>query len=103
MLKATITIGPKFLVLNCAINKTKRCWNPFRLDYIKSDLIVEIPWQSILQIKYIEGRGGINRVRIVTTDNQIYEMNLWYFSTDVTQKMNKYVQKFNINSITTYK
>ena len=103
MLKATINIGPKFLVLNCASNKTKRCWNPFRLDYIKSDLIVEIPWQSILQIKYIEGRGGINRVRIVTTDNQIYEMNLWYFSTDVTQKMNKYIQKFNINSITTYK
>ena len=103
MLKAKITIGPKALVLDGAIDKTKRCWNPFRRDYIRSDLIVEIPWQAILQFKYIEGRGGINRVRIVTTDNQIYEMNLWYFSTDVTQEMDKYVQKFNINNTTTYK
>ena len=103
MLKAKITLGPQALVLDGAIDKTQRCWNPFRRNYIRSDLIVEIPWQAILQFKYIEGRGGINRVRIVTTDDQIYEMNLWYFSTDVTQEMDKYVQKFNINNTTTYK
>ena len=98
MLKAKITIGPKALVLDGAIDKTQWCWNPLRRDYIRSDLIVEIPWQAILQFKYIEGRGGVNRVRIVTTDNQIYEMNCWYFSTDVTQEMDTYVQKFNINN-----
>lgn len=102
MLKAKITIGPESLVLDGAIDKTKRCWNPFRRDYIRSDLVVEIPWQAIFQFKYIFGRGGINSVRIETTDNFIYEMNLWYFSADVTQEMDKYLQKFNINN-TTYK
>lgn len=41
MLKAKITIGPKRLVLDGAIDRTRRHRNPFHRNYIKSDLVVE--------------------------------------------------------------
>jgi hypothetical protein len=107
MLKAKITIGPDGLVLDGAIDRTKRLWNPFHRNYIKSDLVVELPWQDIQHIEFngpkpVVGNWVlamipfISRVQIETKEHQRYEMNLSLFDMRVAKEINKYRYKHNL-------
>ena len=107
MLKAKITIGPDGLVLDGAIDRTKRLWNPFHRNYIKSDLVVELPWWDIQHIEFngpkpVVGNWAlamipfISRVQIETKKHQRYEMNLSLFDMRVAKEINKYRYKHNI-------
>ena len=107
MLKAKITIGPDGLVLDGAIDRTKRLWNPFHRNYIKSDLVVELPWWDIQHIEFngpkpVVGNWAlamipfISRVQIETKEHQRYEMNLSLFDMRVAKEINKYRYKHNI-------
>lgn len=107
MLKAKITIGPDGLVLDGAIDRTKRFWNPFHRNYIKSDLVVELPWQDIQHIEFngpkpVVGNWVlamipfISRVQIETKEHQRYEMNLSLFDMRVAKEINKYRYKHNL-------
>ena len=107
MLKAKITIGPDGLVLDGAIDRTKRLWNPFHRNYIKSDLVVELPWQDIQHIEFngpkpVVGNWVlamipfISRVQIETKEHQRYEMNLSLFDMRVAKEINKYRYKHSL-------
>ena len=107
MLKAKITIGPDGLVLDGAIDRTKRLWNPFHRNYIKSDLVVELPWQDIQHIEFngpkpVVGNWVlamipfISRVQIETKEHQRYEMNLSLFDMRVAKEIDKYGYKHNL-------
>ncbi len=107
MLKAKVTIGPDGLVLDGAIDRTKRLWNPFHRNYIKSDLVVELPWWDIQHIEFngpkpVVGNWAlamipfISRVQIETKEHQRYEMNLSLFDMRVAKEINKYRYKHNI-------
>ena len=107
MLKAKITIGPDGLVLDGAIDRTKRLWNPFHRNYIKSDLVVELPWWDIQHIEFngpkpVVGNWVlamipfISRVQIETKEHQRYEMNLSLFDMRVAKEINKYRYKHNL-------
>ena len=107
MLKAKITIGPDGLVLDGAIDRTKRLWNPFHRNYIKSDLVVELPWQDIQHIEFngpkpVVGNWVlamipfISRVQIETKEHQRYEMNLSLFDMRVAKEIDKYRYKHNL-------
>lgn len=108
MLKAKITIGPDGLVLDGAIDRTKRLWNPFHRSYIKSDLVVELPWRDIQHIEFarpksVVGRNGplavipfISRVLIETKEHQRYVMNLSLFDMRVAKEIDKYRYKHNL-------
>ena len=107
MLKAKITIGPDGLVLDGAIDRTKRLWNPFHRDYIKSDLVVELPWRDIQHIEFAEPEyffGNLalavipfrSRVLIETKEHQRYVMNLSLFDMRVAKEIDKYGYKHNL-------
>ena len=108
MLKAKITIGPDGLVLDGAIDRTKRLWNPFHRNYIKSDLVVELPWRDIQHIEFAEPEtvvGGTwflavipfrTRVLIETKEHQRYVMNLSLFDMRVAKEIDKYGYKHNL-------
>ena len=107
MLKAKITIGPDGLVLDGAIDRTKRLWNPFHRNYIKSDLVVELPWWDIQHIEFngpkpVVGNWAlamipfISRVQIETKEHQRYEMNLSLFDMRVAKEIDKYRYKHNL-------
>ena len=107
MLKAKITIGPDGLVLDGAIDRTKRLWNPFHRNYIKSDLVVELPWRDIQHIEFAEPEyffGNLalavipfrSRVLIETKEHQRYVMNLSLFDMRVAKEIDKYGYKHNL-------
>lgn len=107
MLKAKITIGPDGLVLDGAIDRTKRLWNPFHRNYIKSDLVVELPWRDIQHIEFPEPEyfvGNLalavipfrSRVLIETKEHQRYVMNLSLFDMRVAKEIDKYGYKHNL-------
>ncbi len=107
MLKAKITIGPDGLVLDGAIDRTKRLWNPFHPNYIKSDLVVELPWRDIQHIEFDEPETVVRnwalavipfrtRVLIETKEHQRYEMNLSLFDMRVAKEIDKYGYKHNL-------
>lgn len=107
MLKAKITIGPDGLVLDGAIDRTKRLWNPFHRNYIKSDLVVELPWRDIQHIEFAEPETVVrnwalavipfrSRVLIETKEHQRYEMNLSLFDMRVAKEIDKYGYKHNL-------
>ena len=99
MLKAKITIGPDGIMLEGAIDRTKRNFNPFRSDYLKSNLVVDITWHDILHIGYSHPYSPlplIVGVKIETKEQQRYEMNLSMFSTCVVKEINKYRDKYDI-------
>lgn len=107
MLKAKITIGPDGLVLDGAIDRTKRLWNPFHRNYIKSDLVVELPWRDIQHIEFAEpeyffGNWALavirfnTRVLIETKEHQRYVMNLSLFDMRVAKEIDKYGYKHNL-------
>ena len=107
MLKAKITIGPDGLVLDGAIDRTKRLWNPFHRNYIKSDLVVELPWRDIQHIEFDEPETVVRnwalavipfrtRVLIETKEHQRYEMNLSLFDMRVAKEIDKYGYKHNL-------
>lgn len=107
MLKAKITIGPDGLVLDGAIDRTKRLWNPFHRNYIKSDLVVELPWRDIQHIEFAEpeyffGNWALavipfkSRVLIETKEHQRYVMNLSLFDMRVAKEIDKYGYKHNL-------
>ena len=107
MLKAKITIGPDGLVLDGAIDRTKRLWNPFHRNYIKSDLVVELPWRDIQHIEFAEPETVVrnlalavipfkSRVLIETKEHQRYVMNLSLFDMRVAKEIDKYGYKHNL-------
>ena len=107
MLKAKITIGPDGLVLDGAIDRTKRLWNPFHRSYIKSDLVVELPWRDIQHIEFagpesVVGNWALavipfnSRVLIETKEHQRYVMNLSLFDMRVAKEIDKYRYKHNL-------
>ena len=108
MLKAKITIGPDGLVLDGAIDRTKRLWNPFHRSYIKSDLVVELPWRDIQHIEFAEPETVVGgnwflavipfrtRVLIETKEHQRYVMNLSLFDMRVAKEIDKYGYKHNL-------
>ena len=108
MLKAKITIGPDGLVLDGAIDRTKRLWNPFHRNYIKSDLVVELPWRDIQHIEFAEPEAVVggnwalavipfrSRVLIETKEHQRYVMNLSLFDMRVAKEIDKYGYKHNL-------
>ena len=109
MLKAKITIGPDGLVLDGAIDRTKRLWNPFHRSYIKSDLVVELPWRDIQHIEFAEPETVVSnwalavvtpffrsRVLIETKEHQRYVMNLSLFDMRVAKEIDKYGYKHNL-------
>lgn len=107
MLKAKITIGPDGLVLDGAIDRTKRLWNPFHRNYIKSDLVVELAWRDIQHIEFAEpeyffGNWALavipirSRVLIETKEHQRYVMNLSLFDMRVAKEIDKYGYKHNL-------
>ncbi len=107
MLKAKITIGPDRLVLDGAIDRTKRLWNPFHPNYIKSDLVVELPWRDIQHIEFAGSKSVArnwalavipfkSRVLIETKEHQRYEMNLSLFDMRVAKEIDKYRYKHNL-------
>jgi hypothetical protein len=107
MLKAKITIGPDGLVLDGAIDRTKRLWNPFHRNYIKSDLVVELPWRDIQHIEFagpesVVGNWALaviplnSRVLIEITEHQRYVMNLSLFDMRVSKEIDKYRYKHNL-------
>ena len=108
MLKAKITIGPDGLVLDGAIDRTKRLWNPFHRNYIKSDLVVELPWRDIQHIEFAEPETVVGgnwflavipfrtRVLIETKEHQRYVMNLSLFDMRVAKEIDKYGYKHNL-------
>ena len=108
MLKAKITIGPDGLVLDGAIDRTKRLWNPFHRNYIKSDLVVELPWRDIQHIEFAEPEAVVggnwalavipirSRVLIETKEHQRYVMNLSLFNMRVAKEIDKYGYKHNL-------
>ena len=108
MLKAKITIGPDGLVLDGAIDRTKRLWDPFHRSYIKSDLVVELPWRDIQHIEFAEPETVVGgnwalavipfrtRVLIETKEHQRYVMNLSLFDMRVAKEIDKYGYKHNL-------
>ena len=108
MLKAKITIGPDGLVLDGAIDRTKRLWNPFHRNYIKSDLVVELAWRDIQHIEFAEPETVVGgnwflavipfrtRVLIETKEHQRYVMNLSLFDMRVAKEIDKYGYKHNL-------
>ena len=107
MLKAKVTIGPDGLVLDGAIDRTKRLWNPFHRSYIKSDLVVELPWRDIQHIEFagpesVVGNWALavipfnSRVLIETKEHQRYVMNLSLFDMRVAKEIDKYRYKHNL-------
>lgn len=87
MLKAQIIVGPEKLVLDGAIEYTKKRkkWYWMNQGLVTSDLVVEIPWNSIsllatdLPILVVKNYAG-----------ECFLMELNYFDMKVTREISKY-------------
>lgn len=87
MLKAQIIVGPEKLVLDGAIEYTKKRkkWYWMTQGLVTSDLVVEIPWSSIsllatdFPIRVVKNHAG-----------ECFLMELNYFDMKVTREISKY-------------
>lgn len=87
MLKARIVVGPEKLILDGAIDDTKRKRRKRRLDPSMevSDLVVEIPWKTISRIE-----SDVPMLIVENYGKERFLMDLSLFSTKVTREICKY-------------
>lgn len=87
MLKAQIIVGPKALVLDGAIEYTKKRkkWYWMTEGLVTSDLVVEIPWNSISLLA-----TDFPTLVVKNYAGECFLMELSYFDMKVTREISKY-------------
>lgn len=87
MLKAQIIVGPEKLVLDGAIEYTKKRkkWYWMTQGLVTSDLVVEIPWNSISLLA-----TDFPTLVVKNYAGECFLMELGYFDMKVTREISKY-------------
>lgn len=87
MLKAQIIVGPEKLVLDGAIEYTKKRkkWYWMTQGLVASDLVVEIPWNSISLLA-----TDFPTLVVKNYAGECFLMELGYFDMKVTREISKY-------------
>ncbi len=87
MLKAQIIVGPEALVLDGAIEYTKKRkkWYWMTEGLVTSDLVVEIPWNSISLLA-----TDFPTLVVKNYAGECFLMELGYFDMKVTREISKY-------------
>ncbi len=87
MLKAQIIVGPEALVLDGAIEYTKKRkkWYWMTQGLVTSDLVVEIPWNSISLLA-----TDFPTLVVKNYAGECFLMELGYFDMKVTREISKY-------------
>lgn len=87
MLKAQIIVGPEKLVLDGAIEYTKKRkkWYWMTQGLVTSDLVVEIPWNSISLLA-----TDFPTLVVKNYAGECFLMELSYFDMKVTREISKY-------------
>ena len=96
LLKAKIIVSPEMLVLDGATELRpgrgfKHWLQQEMVEMTPGDLIVELPWSDIHQIKINHQRYDLPYGMIVETkSHERFKMNIWYFDTKVVKEIKKY-------------